>query len=59
MLREIDGVEVELVTGKEPFVNVLALIKGAGAGRRIVFNGHLDTFRLATNPVGRSILSAA
>jgi succinyl-diaminopimelate desuccinylase len=44
MLRDVDAAEIDLVTGKEPFVNVVARVKGAKPGRRIVFNGHLDTF---------------
>jgi succinyl-diaminopimelate desuccinylase len=47
ILRAIDGTEVDLVVGREPFVNVIARVKGAGPGRRVVLNGHLDTF-----PVG-------
>lgn len=44
ILRKVDAAEVELVTGREPFVNVVARIKGAAPGRRVVLNGHLDTF---------------
>jgi acetylornithine deacetylase/succinyl-diaminopimelate desuccinylase-like protein len=43
-LKSIPGVEVQKVTGKEPITNVFARLKGgAGQGRRLVFNGHLDT----------------
>jgi succinyl-diaminopimelate desuccinylase len=44
ILRPIEGVELEFVTGRAPFTNVIARIKGAGPGRRVVLNGHLDTF---------------
>jgi acetylornithine deacetylase/succinyl-diaminopimelate desuccinylase-like protein len=44
MLSRIEGVDVELVVGREPFVNVVARARGARAGRRLVLNGHLDTF---------------
>ena len=44
ILRKIEGAEVEFVTGRAPFTNVIARIKGAGPGRRVVLNGHLDTF---------------
>jgi succinyl-diaminopimelate desuccinylase len=47
ILSKIDGAEVELITGRVPFTNVIARIKGARPGRRMVLNGHLDTF-----PVG-------
>ncbi len=40
--------EVELHPGSSDIVNVVARIRGAGPGRRVVFNGHLDTY-----PVGR------
>ncbi len=43
-LKTIPGVEVQKVVGKAPVANVLARLKGgAGAGRRLVFNGHIDT----------------
>lgn len=44
ILGEIKGADVALVTGREPFVNVVARIKGAASGRRLILNGHLDTF---------------
>lgn len=44
LLRRIDGVEAECVVGREPFANVIARARGARAGRRVVLNGHLDTF---------------
>ncbi len=47
ILRDIDGVEVEYVTAEYPIVNLVARLKGNGPGRRLVFNGHLDTY-----PVG-------
>ena len=43
-LGSIDGAAVEAVVGREPFVNVTARVKGTSGGRRVVFNGHLDTF---------------
>ena len=46
MLECVDGIEVELVTALEPIVNVLAVIRGARPGRRLVFSGHLDTFAI-------------
>ena len=38
------GIEHRRVVGKEPAVNLVARVRGAGSGRRLVLNGHLDTF---------------
>ncbi|MCZ6895038.1 MAG: ArgE/DapE family deacylase [Gammaproteobacteria bacterium] len=46
-LRDVPGVELRRVVAKEPAVNLVVTMSGAGPGRRLVFNGHLDTF-----PVG-------
>jgi len=51
ILQGIDGIEVEYVTAKYPIVNLIARIKGMGSGRRLIFNGHLDTY-----PVGDASL---
>jgi succinyl-diaminopimelate desuccinylase len=47
VFRQIDGAEVTLHTMEDPVTNVVARLKGNGPGKRLVFNGHLDTF-----PVG-------
>jgi succinyl-diaminopimelate desuccinylase len=58
ILSAVPGIDVELVTAVEPIVNVAAVIRGRGPGRRLVFNGHLDTFEngdvsaWSTNPFG-------
>ena len=44
----VPGAEIELHPGSSEIVNVVARIRGAGSGRRVVFNGHLDTY-----PIGR------
>ena len=44
LLSAVDGAEVNVVPSTEPIVNVVARLEGAGPGRRLVFNGHLDTF---------------
>ncbi len=44
ILQDIDGIEVEFVTAEYPIVNLVARLKGNGPGRRLVFNGHLDTY---------------
>ena len=43
------GIEHRRVVGKEPAVNLVARVRGAGPGRRLVLNGHLDTF-----PIGEA-----
>ncbi|KZD22855.1 M20/M25/M40 family metallo-hydrolase [Tardiphaga robiniae] len=56
----VPGVEIELHPGSADIVNVVARIRGAGPGRRIVFNGHLDTYPVGTpaqwsvNPAGEA-----
>ena len=37
------GFEVELVEANPKRVNALAILKGSGGGRNILFNGHMDT----------------
>jgi succinyl-diaminopimelate desuccinylase len=38
------GIDVEIVPSEKPIVNVFARIRGKGTGRRLVYNGHLDTY---------------
>ena len=38
------GVEHRRVVSRAPAVNLVARVRGAGPGRRLVLNGHLDTF---------------
>ena len=38
------GIEHRRVVGKEPAVNLVARVRGADPGQRLVLNGHLDTF---------------
>ena len=40
------GIEHRRVVGKEPAVNLVARVRGARPGRRLVLNGHLDTFQI-------------
>jgi succinyl-diaminopimelate desuccinylase len=44
LLRAIDGVRVTRYETAPGIVNLVAVITGARPGRRLVFNGHLDTF---------------
>ena len=43
-LRDIPGIEVKRVVGRAPAVNLIARLTGGKPGRRLLFNGHLDTF---------------
>ncbi len=47
MLSDIDGVEIAVHTKQEPVANVVVVVRGHGSGKRLVLNGHLDTY-----PVG-------
>jgi acetylornithine deacetylase/succinyl-diaminopimelate desuccinylase-like protein len=38
-----NGIDTEVLTGREPIANLVARVRGAGLGRRLAFNGHLDT----------------
>lgn len=44
MLREIAGIEIERIEPEPRVVSLIGRIKGAQPGRRLIFNGHLDTF---------------
>lgn len=46
LLGRIEGAEIERHETAPGIVNLVARIAGAGPGRRLVFNGHLDTFPL-------------
>jgi acetylornithine deacetylase/succinyl-diaminopimelate desuccinylase-like protein len=47
LLQTIEGIRIARYETAPGIVNLVAVIPGAGPGRRLVFNGHLDTF-----PVG-------
>ena len=49
VLDATSGIEHRRVVGRAPAVNLVARVRGAGPGRRLVLNGHLDTF-----PVGEA-----
>lgn len=46
-LEKIDDVEVSFHTMEEPITNLVARVKGNSPGKRLIFNGHIDT-----SPVG-------
>ncbi len=47
VLKEIPGIELNYYTQEEPVRNLVARIKSGKPGKRLIFNGHLDTY-----PVG-------
>lgn len=46
VLSASTSIDVHLVHQKQAVENVLAVVKGRSPGRRLVFNGHLDTFEV-------------
>jgi acetylornithine deacetylase/succinyl-diaminopimelate desuccinylase-like protein len=46
LLREIPGLEVERIEPAPRVVSLVGRLKGGKPGRRLIFNGHLDTFPL-------------
>lgn len=58
LLSVVPDIELEIGVPEEPIYNLIARIKGNGPGRRLVFNGHLDTFpisdeeRWSVDPLG-------
>ena len=46
LLCEIPGMEVERIEPEPRVVSLIARLRGARPGRRLIFNGHLDTFPL-------------
>ncbi|MEM9578117.1 MAG: M20/M25/M40 family metallo-hydrolase [Pseudomonadota bacterium] len=48
-VADLPGVDCQRVVTDELIHNLIITLKGTGAGRRLVLNGHLDTFPLA-NP---------
>jgi len=49
LLREIPGIEIERVEPESRVVSLIGRIRGSRPGRRLIFNGHLDTFPLLEN----------
>jgi len=44
LLAAIPGIEVRSVEPEPGIVSLVARLRGKGQGRRLIFNGHLDTF---------------
>ena len=59
LLQNIEGITTRVVKAVEPVANVIAVVHGTGPGRRLIFNGHLDTYGIgdpdawAKNPYGQ------
>jgi succinyl-diaminopimelate desuccinylase len=49
LLRSIDGITVRRFESAPGIVNLVAVIASGRPGRRLVFNGHLDTFPIGEN----------
>ena len=49
LLREIPGMEVERIEPEPRVVSLIGRLRGTRPGRRLIFNGHLDTFPLLEN----------
>lgn len=56
-----DGIDVELVPSVDGIVNVIARLRSGRPGRRLVYNGHLDTYpigdraRWTVDPLGAAV----
>jgi succinyl-diaminopimelate desuccinylase len=46
MLREIPGMEIQRIEPEPRVVSLIGRLKSTHPGRRLIFNGHLDTFPL-------------
>lgn len=44
ILHEVPGAVVQIAMQEAPIANVIAVLKGDAPGRRLVLNGHLDTY---------------
>ncbi len=49
LLREIPGIEVEVIEPAPRVKSLIGRIRANRPGRRLIFNGHLDTFPLLEN----------
>lgn len=53
-LNDRPGIEIRRVSPKDPVINLVARVRGKKPGRRLIFNGHLDTFPIG-EPAGWSV----
>ncbi len=49
LLSEIAGMETTRVEPAPRIVSLVSRLRGSGSGRRLIFNGHLDTFPVGEN----------
>jgi acetylornithine deacetylase/succinyl-diaminopimelate desuccinylase-like protein len=49
LLREIPGIEVEVIEPEPRVKSLIGRIRANRPGRRLIFNGHLDTFPILEN----------
>lgn len=49
LLREIPGIEIEVVEPEPRVKSLIGRIRANRPGRRLIFNGHLDTFPILEN----------
>jgi succinyl-diaminopimelate desuccinylase len=49
LLREIPGIEIERIEPAPRVVSLVGRIRSGKPGRRLIFNGHLDTFPVLEN----------
>ena len=60
-LMAADGIEVEVITSVAPITNLIARVRGDRPGRRLVYNGHLDTYPIgqrsgwSVDPLGATV----
>lgn len=47
LLSVVPDIELEIGMSEAPICNLIARIKGNGPGKRLIFNGHLDTFPIS------------
>ena len=50
LLAEIPGMEITRAEPERRVISLVGRLRGAGPGRRLIFNGHLDTF-----PIGEGL----
>ena len=49
LLREIPGIEIEVIEPAPRIKSLIGRIRSGKPGRRLIFNGHLDTFPILEN----------
>jgi succinyl-diaminopimelate desuccinylase len=60
-LSSVGGIELSRISPRPPIVNLIARVKGRAPGRRLIMNGHLDTFPIgdaeswSVSPLGGQI----